>query len=73
MEESKWIFQRLIKNIVEYSGRDPGSVMWNFQESWFQVLKFLKGVTQLCGVSKGEGLLCLEFPRGKVKNLKHFL
>ena len=35
MEESKWIFQRLIKNIVEYSGRDPGSVMWNFQESWF--------------------------------------
>ena len=35
MEESKWIFQRLIKNIVEYSGRDPGSVMWNFQVSWF--------------------------------------
>ena len=35
MEESKWIFQRLIKNIVEYSGRDPGSVMWNLQVSWF--------------------------------------
>ena len=30
---SKWIFQGLIKNNVEYSGRDQGKIMWNFQES----------------------------------------
>ena len=26
-------------------------------------LKILKGVTQLCGISRGEALFCLEFPR----------
>ena len=62
---SKWIFQGLIKNNVECSGHDQGKIMWNFQESWFYVLKFLKGVTQLCGVSRGEALFCLKFPRVK--------
>ena len=28
-------------------------------------IKILKGVTQLCGVSEGEALFCLEFPRLK--------
>ena len=59
---SKWIFQRLIKNNMEYSGHDQWRIMWNFQESWFWVLTFLKGVTQLCGVSRGEALFCLQFP-----------
>ena len=62
------IFQGLIKNNVKLSGHDQGKIMWSFQESWFQALNFLKGVTQLCGVSKGEALLYLEFPTGKVKN-----
>ena len=31
----------------------------------------MRGVTQFCGVSRGEALFCLEFPGvGKVKNLK---
>ena len=62
---SKWIFQGLIKDNVEYSGREQEKIMWNFQESWLQVLKFLNGVTQLCGVSWCEALFCLEFSRGK--------
>ena len=37
-------------------------IMWNFQGSWFQVLKRLRGVTQFCGISRGEALFCLEFP-----------
>ena len=32
---SKWIFQVLIKNNVEYSGCDETKNMRNFQESWF--------------------------------------
>ena len=63
-----WNFE----NNVEFSGHDQEKIMCNFQGSWFQVLKFLKGVTQLCGVSMGEALFCLEFPRGKVKKPKKF-
>ena len=59
-------FPGLTKNNVEFSGHDQKKIMWNFQGSWFEDLKFLKGVTQLCGVSRGEALFCLEFPRGKV-------
>ena len=32
---SKWIFQGLIKNNVEYSGRDQEKIVENFQEPLF--------------------------------------
>ena len=44
--------------------------MWIFQGFWFQALKFPRGVTQFCGVSRSKALFGLEFPGGKVKNLK---
>ena len=49
----------LIKNNVEFSRRDQGNVIWNFQG----FPTFLKGVTQLRGKSRDEALFCLEFPR----------
>ena len=49
---------------------DQEKIMCNFQGSWFQALKFSSGVTQFCGVSRGEALFCLEFPWVKVKKLK---
>ena len=52
------------KNNVEFSGRDQEKITWNFQGSWL-ALKFMKGVTQLCGVFRGEALFCLEYPRVK--------
>ena len=42
---------------------DQEKIMWNFQGGpWFKTLKFPRGVTQFCGVSRGEALFCLEFP-----------
>ena len=43
------------------SSGDREKTMWNFQESWFQALKFPRGVKQFCGVSRGKALFCLEF------------
>ena len=49
----------LIKNNVEFSGRDQGKIIWNF----LGFPTYLKGVTQLRGKSRDEALFCLEFPR----------
>ena len=50
--EAKIVWNFLRKNCVEFPGVLVG-------------LKFMKGVTKLCGVSGGEVLFCLEFPRVK--------
>ena len=35
---------------------------WNFQGFWSVLgIKISEGVTQFCGVSRGEALFCLEF------------
>ena len=44
--------------------------MWNFQRSWFYVLKFPRGVTQFCGVSRGWNFVLSRIPMDKVKNIK---
>ena len=66
-------FPRGIKEYVEIPGvnekrsgissSDQEELMWNFHRSWFFALEFPRGATQLCGISKGEVLLSLEFPR----------
>ena len=58
---------------MEFSAHDQEKSMCNFEGSWFEASKFMKGVTQLYGVSKAEALFWVEFPRAKVRNLKNFL
>ena len=45
-------------------------IIWNFSVSCFLALKFIRGVTQFCGISKGEALFCLELPRVSDKSIK---
>ena len=40
--------------------------MWSFHQSWFFATEFPRGTTQLYGISEGEVLLSLEFPKGIV-------
>ena len=51
-----------IKNNVEFPRDDQEKMTQNFQGSQFQALKFMRGVTEFCGDSKGKALFCLEFP-----------
>ena len=51
------------KNNVELFWRDQEKITWNFQGSWL-VLKSMKGVTQLCGVSS---VVLSGFSKSKVK------
>ena len=71
---SKWNFQRLIKNMGRFrycieetergiSRSDQEKVIWNFQRGLgFRPFKFWRWVltTQFCDVSRGETLFCLE-------------
>ena len=54
------------KNNVEFSACDQEKITWNFPGSWL-ALKFIKGVTQLCGVSRGEAFVLSRISKGKVK------
>ena len=69
---SKWNFQGLIKSNVELSGliKKKSCGMWNFQGSWFYLLKCMMGITQFCEVSRGESLFCLKFLGVKQKTFK---
>ena len=66
---SMWDFQGLIKNEVEFLGVTKKK-SWNFQGSSILGLKFPRGVTQLCRISRSGALFCLEFPGVKQKNEK---
>ena len=50
------------ENNVEYPGVIKKKSCGIFRESWFLALKILRGITQFCGVSRGEALFCLQFP-----------
>ena len=47
------------------SRADQEKIMWKFHRYWFLTLKFPRGVTQFCRISRGESLFSLEFPRVK--------
>ena len=60
-------------NFAEVCGISRGDqekIMWNFQGSWFLVLKFSRDVTQFCTISRAGALFCLEFPGVKYINKK---
>ena len=57
--KNTWNFQQWLKKI-----------MWNFHRSWFFFLKFPRGATQLCGISKGEVFAFSKISKGKVTNPK---
>ena len=44
--------------------------MWNFHKFQFLALEFPSGVTQFCGVSKGQAFFGLEFPGVKWQTYK---
>ena len=51
---------------MEFSACDQEKITWNFPWSWL-ALTFIKGVTQLCGVSRGEAFVLPRISKGKVK------
>ena len=44
---------------------DQEKIVWNFHGSWFLVLETPMGVTQFCGIFRGEALFSLVFPKVK--------
>ena len=66
-----WNFQRLIKNKVEF----PSVIRNNnvaFPGLWFLASDFPRDLTQLCAISRGWALFCLELPGLKWKNSREF-
>ena len=44
---------------------DKENIMWHFHGPWSLALEFPRGVTQFCGILRGEASFSLEFQRVK--------